>query len=251
MPTRADDRPLHVQTIHHPLLLEPHHLAGRSVVVFDVLRATTTMAVALSRGAASVRLFTSLESAGAAHAAFEGPKLLLGERECVKPDGFDLGNSPREAASADLAGRTLFMSTTNGTNALAACAGARRLYAGCVLNAAATARALLAAGNDVTLVCAGTRGQFADEDFAGAGLVIKRLGQIAANPGPAIAFADEGPTSVKAERQALELVFAQSAGGLHIKAAGLAEDLPACAAVDALNIVCRVRAEPLEAFAEG
>jgi 2-phosphosulfolactate phosphatase len=149
---------------------------GRTVIVFDVLRATTTMAAALAAGVAQIGVFDSVQAARTAAEDAGGARILCGEVDCLPPPGFDLGNSPREWNPAIHGGRAVFMATTNGTRAIAAAAplGPALLLAGAIVNAAAVAQAAVAAGNDVTLLCAGTNEQVSLEDILGAGAVLTR-----------------------------------------------------------------------------
>ena len=158
-----------------PADLLPDQLTDRAVVVFDTLRATTTMTAALDVGVAEIRVFGSLDEVRAAAAAMHPRPLLCGERGCLPPPGFDLGNSPGAFDRHQHAGRTLFMSTTNGTKAIVAARGAKLLLVGAVINASAVARDLATAGLDVLLLCAGTDGAPAMEDLIGAGAVIHAL----------------------------------------------------------------------------
>src|SRR3954469_12556494 len=104
-----------------PRDLDPTTLPARAVVVFDVLRATTTMTAALAAGVAEIHIRPDVASARAYVAAsVQDPKpLLCGEEQCLAPAGFDLGNSPG-ALCPTHAGRSLVMSTTNGTRAILA-----------------------------------------------------------------------------------------------------------------------------------
>lgn len=159
-----------------PALLTVEDIQGRVVVVFDVLRATTTIATAIRAGAREIRIFDSLDKARQAWEVFEGSKLLAGEKNCLAPPGFDMGNSPRDFTPVRCQDRTIFMSTTNGTRALVAARQASKLLAGAIVNASATARAILAFEQPVTLLCAGTDGKIALEDLQGAGAVIEEIG---------------------------------------------------------------------------
>ena len=113
-----------------PRELRPEHLAGRTVVVFDVLRATTTMTAALAVGVKEIRIFGDLDAALEAGRAFEGPHLICGERNAVKPPGFDLGNSPGVFEPEIHRNITLFMTTTNGTVAILAAKEAAVIFVG-------------------------------------------------------------------------------------------------------------------------
>ncbi len=143
-------------------------VAHGSVVVIDVIRAFTTAAVALSRGAEAIVMVDDLAQATQLRAQGAG-RYCMGERGGVKPEGFDFGNSPGEIAAADLAGAVLIQTTTNGTRgiAAAAAAGAERIYAGAFVTAEATVQALLAGPPEapVTLVAMGYRNRIrTDED---------------------------------------------------------------------------------------
>jgi 2-phosphosulfolactate phosphatase len=143
-----------------------------SVVVIDVIRAFTTAAVALSRGAEAIVMVEDVDHAVRLRAQGVG-RYCMGERGGVKPDGFDFGNSPGELAAADLAadlvGAVLIQTTTNGTRgiAAAAAAGAERIYAGAFVTAEATVRALLTGPSEapVALVAIGYHDRIrSDED---------------------------------------------------------------------------------------
>src|SRR5438270_6879245 len=141
-----------------PRDLRPDDLHGHSVVVFDVLRATTTMTAALAAGVCEIRVFGDLESARRAADAFHGPRLLCGESNCLPPPGFDLGNSPGAFNVAAHERRVAFMSTTNGTRAILAARGAHAVFTGALANAAAVAQAAAAGGRPGHPPCRRTGG---------------------------------------------------------------------------------------------
>ncbi|HEX5103865.1 MAG TPA: 2-phosphosulfolactate phosphatase [Pirellulaceae bacterium] len=162
-------QPRQVDVYLLPSLVEPQELAGKLVVVVDILRATTTIVHALAAGAVQVVPCLEIDEARRLAGEFAGPALLGGERSGGKIPGFDLGNSPQEYTPASVGGKTLVFTTTNGTQALARCRAARRVLLGAFINLSAMCREL--AGEDhVTVVCAGTNGQVTREDalFAGA-----------------------------------------------------------------------------------
>ena len=157
-------------------------------VVFDVLRATSTIVTALHNGATAVVPVSEIAEALAFKKAESGKRkaetiLLGGERGGVKIRAaqtggidFDLGNSPRECTPEMVRGRTIVSTTTNGTRALRACAGAKTVLAGSFLNLGATAefiRKLQPA--EVLLVCAGTHEDAALEDALAAGALCELL----------------------------------------------------------------------------
>src|SRR5690606_23598521 len=140
----------------------------RAVVVVDVLRATTTICAALHHGARAVIAAAEIDEAARISQAIDRHEVLLcGERGGRAIPGFALGNSPREMTTAVVGGKTLVMTTTNGTRALLATAGAREVIVGAGVNLAVASARLaehLAAGHDVLILCAGRERAFALDD---------------------------------------------------------------------------------------
>ena len=156
--------------------------SGTVCIVFDVLRATSTMVTALGHGAAGI--IPTLEIAEALRIREGRPEVLLaGERDGLRilasqtgGIDFDLGNSPREFTRQKVEGKTLAITTTNGTRALRACAAADKVLLGSFLNLRATADFLAqAAPPRLLLVCSGTFEQAGGEDVLGAGALCELL----------------------------------------------------------------------------
>ena len=155
--------------------IEGTKLAGRTVAVIDVLRATSTLIEALAHGARAVIPVDTVERAVRTAAEIgKGDVLLSGERGSLPIEGFHFGNSPAEFTEERVSGKTLVMTTTNGTAALLAAASAKRCVIAAFLNADAVASAL-GDGDDATLICAGKEGRFALEDAVCAGLIARRM----------------------------------------------------------------------------
>ncbi|HEV7925810.1 MAG TPA: 2-phosphosulfolactate phosphatase [Verrucomicrobiae bacterium] len=157
-------------------------LSGTHCVVFDMLRATSTMLTALANGA--TRIFPVCEISEALRLRADHPNALLaGERDGVRilaaqtgGVDFDLGNSPREFTPERVAGREIIMTTTNGTRALQACLGARRIFPGAWLNLDALAgRIRREQAANLLVVCAGTFDEAAYEDTLAAGALCDLL----------------------------------------------------------------------------
>jgi 2-phosphosulfolactate phosphatase len=146
-------------------LLPGAERATGSVVIIDVLRAFTTAAVVLARGAVKIVVVGSVEEALALRSAGVG-QLCMGEVRGRAPSGFDLGNSPFEASQADVKGKTIIQRTSAGTQGVVSARQAIQLYAGSLVTAKATARAILRhAPEYVTLVAMGNDATTrADED---------------------------------------------------------------------------------------
>jgi 2-phosphosulfolactate phosphatase len=211
-----------------------------TVVVFDVLRATTTMAAALAAGVGEIRVYPSTEAAR--EAGLRAPDLLLcGEEQCLPPQGFHLGNSPGAFDAERHRGRTVCMSTTNGTRAILAARGAGRIFTGALVNASAVARAAQGAGADVILLCAGTNGAVAAEDVIGAGAVLHALRPFGGIR-PASDAAWMAEELFVAHRSNLIDALRTSRGGQNVIAAGLEADIEFAAHLDAIDTVGEVHA---------
>jgi 2-phosphosulfolactate phosphatase len=138
--------------------------ARGTIVIIDAFRAFTTAAVAFSRGVRRIIMVDTLERALALRGAGLGD-YCMGERHGARPAGFDFGNSPTELAQAEIAGKTLIQTTSNGTAGIVAARQGERVYAGALVNAEATVQAILRhAPAIVTLVAMGRGVTRADED---------------------------------------------------------------------------------------
>ncbi len=216
----------------------------RSVAVFDVLRATTSITAALSAGVAEVRVFADLDACLAAAGQFDGAKVTCGERHTLPPPGFDLGNSPGQFTAADHAGRTVFMTTTNGTKAIVAARSAPLVVTAALVNAAAAARRLAAAGRDVLLLCSGSDGAPSLEDTLGCGAVLHALQQVAdvrVNGD----FARIALRLFDGCRDRLPAVLADTHGGHNIRRVHLDADITFAARLDVFDAVGVVADGPL------
>jgi 2-phosphosulfolactate phosphatase len=122
-------------------LLSGAERATGSVVIIDVFRAFTTAAVVLARGAAKIIMVSGVEEALALRSAGIG-QLCMGEVRGRAPPGFDLGNSPFEASQAHVVGMTIIQRTSAGTQGIVSARQAAQLYAGSLVTAKATVRAI-------------------------------------------------------------------------------------------------------------
>jgi len=210
----------------------PRRGAGVAVVV-DVLRATSTLTMALANGARDV---TPLASTGEALArrAREPNALACGERDGRIVPGFDLGNSPLEYTPERVGGRTLLFASTNGSLAMRAALAFPRRLLGAFVNASAVLRAI-AGERDVTVICAGKLGGFALEDTAFAGWLCARLaadGATLADAGArlAVSIAPADPAGVRA-------VVEGSSHGRYLRSLGpeFARDVEFCGTLDVVD----------------
>jgi len=207
--------------------LAQRDLATTTCVVFDVLRATSSMITALAHGAAEIFPVTTIEAALTLRGEIPGA-LAGGERGGEKPEGFDFGNSPLEYREAR--GAKIVWTTTNGTVALRACERAERVLVAALLNLDAVA-ARLRGVERVLLVCAGTHEELALEDVYAAG----RLAALF----PDAALTDSARTALAVGQAFPEPLDAlrQARNGRTLLEKGRGAEVEWCARVSAYSIV--------------
>lgn len=219
-----------IETYFSAAEVDPAAVSGRTAVVIDVIRATSTMVEALANGAAAI--YPTLQTDDAIRLASSLGRedtLLCGERKGLAVEGFEFGNSPREFTREKVEGKRLVMSTTNGTRAFLAASGAERVVAGSFLNLSAVAEAVSDAPA-ISIICAGKENHFSMDDALCAGHLIRALTALR-----------EGVTMGDASRAALTFVeiyradaefLASTAAGQALVEIGLEADLPFCAQID-------------------
>jgi 2-phosphosulfolactate phosphatase len=168
-----------IDAVFTPAGLAPGEVQGRSVFVIDILRATTTMCAALSHGARAIIPVASTEEAlRLAQTIGSTDVLLAGEKDCIRIPGFQLGNSPLEMTESAVRGKTIIVTTSNGTKALLACQGAGSVYPAAAVNlsvAAEKAREALQSEGHILIVCAGRQEAFSLDDAYCAGRLIAAI----------------------------------------------------------------------------
>jgi 2-phosphosulfolactate phosphatase len=149
-----------------PELLHLYDVQSKAVVVVDILRATSCMVTALAAGARHIVPVANLDEC---RKMKDQGYVIAGERDGVKADGFDRGNSPFEYLH-DTEGKKIAFTTTNGTQAIEKAKAAPVLAVGAFLNLSALSRFLQNQPHSILVVCAGWKGRFSLEDtlFAGA-----------------------------------------------------------------------------------
>jgi 2-phosphosulfolactate phosphatase len=163
-----------IEVVVTPGLLPLYEVKGKTVVVIDILRATTSICVAFDTGAERI-LPVATPDECILFRDFDF--LCAAERNAVKLDGFDLGNSPFEFQNPLIAGRRIALTTTNGTRAIRMSKemGAGEVIVGSFLNLDAVVKRLIDAGRPALLLCAGWKDKLNLEDFLYAGAVAAGL----------------------------------------------------------------------------
>lgn len=236
-------------SVHYlPQFVPEHDFAGGTVVVIDLLRASTTICHALAAGARDVSPFVEVDDLVRAAEGLDRSLVVLGgERGGERIEGFDLGNSPAEYTADVVFGKRVMFTTTNGTRALEHARLAARVLVGALANLSCVVNAI-AQDVDVHLLCAGTAGHVSREDILAAGAISFEL---TADDRPARRL-NEAAESARGEWQEL-LTTARALGrspdeqlgaelrdtphGKTLLALGFGDDLPLCAQRDVVDVV--------------
>jgi len=244
---------LHVHLL--PALVSPEALAGRTAVVIDVLRATTTIVTALASGAAEV--IPCLEIDDARRRATELPVdcILGGERGGLRIEGFALGNSPAEYLPEVVGGKRVVFTTTNGTRAMLHCRGAQRVLVAAWVNFSSLCQ-LLAQERHVDIVCAGTDGQVTRDDTLLAGAIVDDLakcggGDVWGHPvdKPSVVVNDQAEIACDAWRAAVGKMtgkslltnqMRRSLGGRNLIEIGQENDIELAAQIDRYELIAEL-----------
>jgi 2-phosphosulfolactate phosphatase len=222
-----------------PTRIEPGDLVSGEAVVIDVLRASTTIIVALANGAARVIPCGHVDTARRLAAEDEtGNTLTGGERGGVKIEGFDLDNSPASYTAERVGGKTIAFTTTNGTAALLKTEGAARVLIGALVNRQAIVDALHADGRPIHLICAGTDGRLTSEDLLAAAAIaagLARFDDVELWDESTQKAAKHWPEGVPPHRLLESL--RRSLGGGNLVELGFDQDIVVAAQLDSITVV--------------
>ncbi|MDP4144541.1 MAG: 2-phosphosulfolactate phosphatase family protein [Bacillota bacterium] len=161
--------------------IDKEKIKGKTVIVVDMLRATSVIITAISNGCRAVIPVLTVEEAKSIVGKKADKFILGGERRAVRIEGFQCSNSPLEYTSEMVKDKTLVITTTNGTRAIKGCEEAENILIGAIINAKAVAKKALEYNNDIVIVNAGTYGEFSIDDFICSGYIIdciKQLNQV-------------------------------------------------------------------------
>jgi 2-phosphosulfolactate phosphatase len=227
-----------LETLFIPEEIKNTELTGKLVVIIDVLRASSTIVTALANGCRCFIPVLSPNKARKKAEQFEKERVLLGgEREGIKIEGFDLGNSPREYKREAVKDKTIIFSTTNGVKTLEMVEGAHRIIIGSFLNLQAVCNYCTNYKGDILLICAGKEGRFSLEDTACAGMLIDSLKNALSDT---CQESDANLTArllyKKFNNNILE-ILRKSQHGRYLESIGLDEDLKFCSQLDFFCIV--------------
>lgn len=223
--------PASIDVIFTPDLLPFSPPTDKTVVVADILRATTTITFAMSNGALSITPVLTPDDAFA-FGTNQPNTIICGERHGKKVCGFDLGNSPREYTKTAVLGKQIVLTTTNGTRTLWACRSAKQVLVGSFLNLQAIINFLMQVEGEVIFACAGREGSFCMEDTVFVGACVASLS--AAHLTDAAKAAN---ILYRTYRHNLLGMLRDSHHGRNLAEIGLAHDLEFCSQINLVDVV--------------
>jgi len=211
---------------------------GKAVVAIDVLRSSTSTCAALMNGAKGI-----IPSPGSIEAGEMRTKigsdisLLAGERDNMKIENFDLGNSPSEFTEDIVKGKMIIMTTSNGTAIFGMANNAQLIICGALVNISKVAEKVAKANLDLIIVCAGQKGGFSIEDTICAGMLIHTLN---VKHSIETKLNDAGSLALllyRTNKTALVQVIQQGEHGKRLALDGFADDVTNAAAVDSMPVL--------------
>ncbi len=214
-----------------PELIHLHPPVGKTVVVTDILRATSCMVTALANGVESITPVASVEECQVLqHKGY----IAAGERNGVQIDGFDLGNSPLSYLNEAYSGKKVAMTTTNGTLAISRSSGANTILIGAFLNLSSLIDHLSIQTDDLLIVCAGWKGKASFEDTLFAGALVSKLFPIYDTDSDAAVMARE---VYEMNQGNLLGAIQKSSHYKRLKDLNIDDDFEFCATIDKFEIV--------------
>lgn len=221
--------------------LDELQLREKNIIVIDVLRSSTTIAVALHNGAREIIPVASIESAVKISGSLFGEVTLRGgERNGKMIDGFNLGNSPKEYSFSTVNGKSIIFCTTNGSVAMHKSRYARNLAIGSFVNISVIVEYMKEIGDDFLIICAGRAnsvGNFSLEDSVCAGMILHKLEDV---KGTEVELSDAARASLllyKNLGRSLPKLLKTCDHGQYLSEIGFAEDLKLCSAVDTVPVL--------------
>jgi 2-phosphosulfolactate phosphatase len=218
--------------------LDELQLREKNIVVIDVLRSSTTVAVALHNGAREIIPVASIESAVKISGSLFGEVTLRGgERNGKMIDGFNLGNSPKEYSFSTVNGKSIIFCTTNGSVAMHKSRYARNLAIAAFVNVSAVVEFMKEVNNDFLFICSGRAssfGNFSLEDAVCAGMILQKLQD---EKEVTTELSDSARASLMLYRsfgRSILKMLKTSDHGQYLAEIGFEDDLKLCAAIDSV-----------------
>jgi len=219
--------------------IAPERIRGKTIVVVDVLRASTSIVTALAHGAKKVIPCSTVEEAWeAAKSEQQKDVLLCGERSGKRISGFDLGNSPLNYSNDHVRGKTIVFTSTNGSQMISIVKTGDAVIIGGFINSQAVVEFIIDSSRDCLFACSGSEGRFSLEDTVCAGMMIQKIEDQVGEDN--IQKTDEALTAqilYQHHSSDLDGMIRNCQHGKYLQSIGFAEDLKLCISVDTLSEV--------------
>lgn len=230
-----------INVLFSPLNADELYFTGKTVIVIDILRATSVITEALKNGAKEIIPVGTLEFAMKMSGNLFGSHTLLGgERNTKKIEGFNLGNSPLEYSQDVVAGKSIILFTTNGSKAIVKAKFSENLFICSFNNIAAVANHLLKIDKDFEIICAGYNGKFCIEDSACAGRLITEITKVKENT----ELTDSTRAAVvinKSFAKNVRKMLSESEHGKRLIENGFEDDIKHCSSLNTTDVIPHVK----------
>ena len=226
-----------LDVLFSPVQADELFFTGKTTVVIDVLRASSTIITALSNGAKEIVPVGTVEFAvKVSGGIFGGQTLLGGERNTKKIEGFALGNSPSEYTKEIVNGKSIVFYSTNGSRAIVKSKYSTNLFVCSFNNLKTLAKHLKKLNEDVIILCAGNNNFFSLEDSVCAGMLISEL--IAGTKNAELTDASTSAlTLFKSFGKNIFKMLSEADHGQLLITNGFEEDLKTCAELDSTDVI--------------
>ncbi len=232
---------LKIETCLTPALLPLYQIENSIVVIIDIFRATSSICYGIENGAEAIIPVAQVEEC-AAYREKGLDYLLAAERNGEVVAGFDFGNSPFSYTSEKVSGKTIVLTTTNGTHALHLSRGAKKVVIGSFLNLSALCNWLISQQENILLVCAGWKNNFNLEDTLFAGAVVDKLQSDAYQTDDSSTAAND---LFQLAKHDLNTYLQKTAHSERLKKLGIEEDIKFCLQVDVTTAIPVLQGEKL------
>ncbi|NWG29245.1 MAG: 2-phosphosulfolactate phosphatase [Ignavibacteriaceae bacterium] len=226
-----------LEVLFSPVQADELFFTGKTTVVIDVLRASSTIITALTNGAKEVVPVATVEFAvKVSGGIFGGQTLLGGERNTKKIEGFALGNSPSEYTKEIVSGKSIVFYSTNGSRAIVKAKYSKNLFICSFNNMKALAKQLKKLNEDVIILCSGNNNFFSLEDSVCAGMLLNELESGNKN----VQLNDSSTCAItlfKSFGKNILKMLSETDHGKVLIENGFKDDLKACAELDNTDVI--------------
>ena len=239
-----------INVLYSPQNADDLYFSGKTTVVIDALRASSTIITAIENGAKEVIPVSTVEFAvKVSGGMFGGQTLLCGERNTKKIEGFALGNSPSEYSKKVIEGKSIVFYTTNGSKAILKAKFSENLFISTFNNLTVVAKYLIKLNKSVEILCAGNNNLFSLEDSVCAGRLIREI--VFIDSGTILSDSAKGAWALEMEfgKNTIRMLRESEHGEILIKN-GFEEDLKYCGILNSSSTIPVLKGNVLKALTD-